>query len=317
LPKQVQYILKRVLYAAITVFVLIVVTFILMHMLPGDPFTGQKAIPPEIKAALYAKYGLDQPLAVQFVKYLENILKGDLGVSLLDKRPVLQIIMQAFPVSAELGFRALIFATIIGVLLGVVAAVKRGTVWDTLTMLLALIGVSVPSFILGALLQYSLGLQLYQATGMQIFAVMGWGAFNTKLLPAFSLALGTIATISRLMRTNMLDVLNQDYIKTAKAKGLSQSEIVWKHAVRNAVMPVITIMGPLVAALLTGTFVVENIFAIPGLGKYFVQCVQMNDYTTIAGTTLFYGSFLVLANLVVDIVYGLIDPRVKLTGSKE
>jgi len=317
LPKQVQYILKRVLYAAITVFVLIVVTFILMHMLPGDPFTGQKAIPPEIKAALYAKYGLDQPLAVQFVKYLENILKGDLGVSLLDKRPVLQIIMQAFPVSAELGFRALIFATIIGILLGVVAAVKRGTVWDTLTMLLALIGVSVPSFILGALLQYSLGLQLYQATGMQIFAVMGWGAFNTKLLPAFSLALGTIATISRLMRTNMLDVLNQDYIKTAKAKGLSQSEIVWKHAVRNAVMPVITIMGPLVAALLTGTFVVENIFAIPGLGKYFVQCVQMNDYTTIAGTTLFYGSFLVLANLVVDIVYGLIDPRVKLTGSKE
>ncbi|HHV32712.1 MAG: ABC transporter permease [Ruminococcaceae bacterium] len=288
-----------------------------MHMLPGDPFTGQKAIPPEIKAALYAKYGLDQPLAVQFVKYLENILKGDLGVSLLDKRPVLQIIMQAFPVSAELGFRALIFATIIGILLGVVAAVKRGTVWDTLTMLLALIGVSVPSFILGALLQYSLGLQLYQATGMQIFAVMGWGAFNTKLLPAFSLALGTIATISRLMRTNMLDVLNQDYIKTAKAKGLSQSEIVWKHAVRNAVMPVITIMGPLVAALLTGTFVVENIFAIPGLGKYFVQCVQMNDYTTIAGTTLFYGSFLVLANLVVDIVYGLIDPRVKLTGSKE
>ncbi|WP_457943225.1 ABC transporter permease [Caproiciproducens sp. LBM24188] len=317
MPKQVQYILKRVLYAAITVFVLIVVTFILMHMLPGDPFTGQKAIPPEIKAALYAKYGLDQPLAVQFVKYLENILKGDLGVSLLDKRPVLQIIMQAFPVSAELGFRALIFATIIGILLGVVAAVKRGTVWDTLTMLLALIGVSVPSFILGALLQYSLGLQLYQATGMQIFAVMGWGAFNTKLLPAFSLALGTIATISRLMRTNMLDVLNQDYIKTAKAKGLSQSEIVWKHAVRNAVMPVITIMGPLVAALLTGTFVVENIFAIPGLGKYFVQCVQMNDYTTIAGTTLFYGSFLVLANLVVDIVYGLIDPRVKLTGSKE
>lgn len=286
-------------------------------MLPGDPFTGQKAIPPEIKAALYAKYGLDQPLAVQFVKYLENILKGDLGVSLLDKRPVLQIIMQAFPVSAELGFRALIFATIIGILLGVVAAVKRGTVWDTLTMLLALIGVSVPSFILGALLQYFLGLQLYQATGMQIFAVMGWGAFNTKLLPAFSLALGTIATISRLMRTNMLDVLNQDYIKTAKAKGLSQSEIVWKHAVRNAVMPVITIMGPLVAALLTGTFVVENIFAIPGLGKYFVQCVQMNDYTTIAGTTLFYGSFLVLANLVVDIVYGLIDPRVKLTGSKE
>jgi ABC-type dipeptide/oligopeptide/nickel transport systems, permease components len=306
-----------VLYAVITVFVLIVITFILMHLMPGDPFSGEKALTPEIKAALYAKYGLDQPLPVQFFKYVGNILHGDLGVSLLDKRPVLDIIMQAFPVSADLGLRSLIFATIIGLLLGVVAAVKRGTAWDTLTMFLALIGVSVPSFIIGALLQYFLGLKLYQATGMQVFAVMGWGPFNSKFLPPFALAFSTMASVSRLMRTNMLDVLNQDYIKTAKAKGLSQSEIVWKHAVRNAVMPVVTIMGPLVAGVLTGTFVVENIFAIPGLGKYFVQCVQMNDYTTISGTTLFYGSFLVLANLVVDIVYGLIDPRIKLTGNKE
>lgn len=317
MQRQVQYILKRILYAIITLFVLIVITFVLMHMLPGDPFSGEKPISADTKAALYAKYGLNKPLIVQFFLYLGNILKGDFGVSLLDKRPVLSIIMQAFPISAELGLRALIFATLLGLFLGVVAAVKRGTVWDTLTMFIALIGVSVPSFVLGALLQYFLGLKLYQATHMQIFAVMGWGGINTKILPAFSLALATVASISRLMRTNMLDVLNQDYIKTAKAKGLSQSAIVWKHAVRNAVMPVITIMGPLVAALLTGTFVVENIFSIPGLGKYFVQCVQMNDYTTICGTTLFYGGFLVLANLVVDILYGLIDPRVKLTGSKE
>ncbi len=317
MPKQVQYILKRVLYAVITIFVLIVITFILMHLMPGDPFSGEKALTPEIKAALYAKYGLDQPLVVQFFKYVGNVLHGDLGVSLLDKRPVLDIILQAFPISADLGIRSLIFATIIGILLGVVAAVKRGTAWDTFTMFLALIGVSVPSFIIGALLQYFLGLKLYQATGMQLFAVMGWGPFNSKFLPPFALAFATMASVARLMRTNMLDVLNQDYIKTAKAKGLSQSDIVWKHAVRNAIMPVITIMGPLVAGVLTGTFVVENIFAIPGLGKYFVQCVQMNDYTTISGTTLFYGSFLVLANLVVDIVYGLIDPRVKLTGDKE
>lgn len=317
MPKQVQYILKRVLYAVITVFVLIVITFILMHLMPGDPFSGEKALTPEIKAALFAKYGLDQPLTVQFFKYIGNVLHGDLGVSLLDKRPVLDTILQAFPVSADLGIRSLIFATVIGLLLGVVAAVKRGTKWDTLTMFLALIGVSVPSFIIGALLQYFLGLKLYQATGMQIFAVMGWGSFNTKFLPPFALAFSTMASVSRLMRTSMLDVLNQDYIKTAKAKGLSQNEIVWKHAVRNAVMPVVTIMGPLVAGVLTGTFVVENIFAIPGLGKFFVQCVQMNDYTTISGTTLFYGSFLVLANLLVDIIYGLIDPRIKLTGSKE
>lgn len=317
MPKQVQYILKRVLYSAITIFVLILITFILMHMLPGDPFTGEKALDPQVKAALYAKYGLDQPLPIQFFKYFSNIFKGDLGTSLFDKRPVADIIKQTFPISADLGIRSLIFATIMGLLLGIVAAVKRGTVWDTSSMILALIGVSVPSFIMGALLQYFLGLKLYQATGSLIFPIMGWSSFNTKILPPFALAFGSMASISRLMRTSMLDVLNQDYIKTAKAKGLSQRAIIWKHAVRNAVMPVITIMGPLVASVLTGTFVIENIFSIPGLGKYFVQCVQFNDYPTISGTTMFFGTFLVLANLIVDVVYGLIDPRVKLTGSKE
>ena len=156
-----------------------------------------------------------------------------------------------------------------------------------------------------------------QATGVQVFAVVGWADMNSKILPSFALAFGSMATISRLMRTSMLDVLGQDYIMTAKAKGLSQKAIIWKHAVRNALMPVITVLGPLVAALLTGTFVVENIFTIPGMGRHFVQCVQQNDYPLIAGTTMFYGAFLVLANLVVDILYGLIDPRVKLTGGKE
>jgi oligopeptide transport system permease protein len=317
LPKQAQYILKRVLYSIITIFVLIFVTFILMHLMPGDPFSGQKALKPEVKAALYAKYGLDQPILVQLLRYIGNIFHGDLGVSLLDKRSVVSIIKTAFPVSAELGIRSLIFAFIMGLLLGIVAAVKRGTAWDTVAMLLALIGVSVPSFIIGALLQYFLGFKLFQATGNQVFTVMGWGPENSKILPSFALAFGSMASISRLMRTSMLDVLNQDYIKTAKAKGLSRSAIVMKHAVRNAITPVVTIMGPLVASVLTGTFVVENIFSIPGLGKYFVQSVQMNDYTTIAGTTLFFGSFLVFANLIVDIIYGLLDPRVKLSGDRE
>ncbi len=317
MPKQLQYILKRLVYSVITVLVLITITFFLMHLMPGDPFTGTKAIQPEVKAALYAKYGLDKPLPEQFIRYVGNVLHGDFGVSLLDKRPVKDIIMEAFPVSAELGIRSLIFAFIIGLLLGIVAAVKRGTGWDTFSMFLALIGVSVPSFVLGAILQYFLGLKLYQATGNAIFPVMGWSTENSKLLPAFALAFGSMAVISRLMRTSMLDVLNQDYIKTAKAKGLSQSGIVWKHAVRNAIMPVVTVMGPMVASVLTGTFVIENIFAIPGLGKYFVQSVQMNDYTTIVGTTLFFGAFLVFANFVVDIIYGLLDPRIKLSGEKE
>lgn len=317
MPKQVSYILKRLVYSVITIFVLIAVTFALMHLVPGDPFIGAKAIPQATKDAMYAKYGLDKPLFVQFVLYVANVLHGDLGISLADKRAVVDIIGQAFPVSLDLGIRSLIFAFIVGLLLGIVAAVHRGKAGDTTAMLVALIGVSVPSFIIGALIQYFLGLKLFQATGVRVFAIMGWTGFNSKILPAFALAFGSMATISRLMRTSMLDVLSQDYIKTAKAKGLSQTQIIWKHAVRNAIMPVVTVLGPLVAAVLTGAFVVENIFAIPGLGKYFVQCVQSNDYTVISGTTLFYGAFLVFANLVVDIVYGLIDPRVKLTGGKE
>ena len=317
MSQQLRYILKRVVYAVITIFLLILITFTLMHRLPGDPFSGGKKIPEETMKALEIKYGLDKPVPVQFAIYIGHVLEGDLGVSLPDGRPVVDIIAQAFPVSLELGVRALLFAFVMGILLGVVAAVKRGTLWDSAAMFFALIGVSVPSFIIGSLLQYFLGLKLFQATGVQVFAIMGWTTFNSKILPAFALAFGSMATISRLMRTSMLDVLNQDYIKTAKAKGLSQRQIVWKHAVRNAIMPVVTVMGPLVAAVLTGAFVVENIFSIPGLGKYFVQCVQTNNYPVIAGTTIFYGSFLVIACLVVDILYGLLDPRVKLTGGKE
>ena len=315
--KLAMYILKRILYAVITVLALVTLTFFLMRLLPGDPFTGGKAVPPETMEALRAKYGLDKPLWEQYLIYVGNILQGDLGSSLKTQRPLTTTIGQAFPVSFELGMRALIFAFIIGILLGVVAAVKRGTAWDSTAMFMALIGVSVPSFIIGSLLQYFLALKLNGAVGFQLFAVMGWGPQNSKILPAFALAFGSMATVSRLMRTSMLDVLNQDYIMTAKAKGLSQKAVIWKHAVRNALMPVITVMGPLVAAVLTGAFVVENIFSIPGMGQYFVQCVQQNDYPMVAGVTIFYGSFLVLANLIVDILYGLIDPRVKLTGGKE
>lgn len=311
--QQVYYILKRLLYSAITVLVLITITFFMMQALPGDPFTGTggKTLPPETMAALHAKYGLDKPVIVQYFMYLRNALQGDLGVSLINGREVTDIIAQAFPVSFELGIRALIFAFIMGILLGVVAAVKRGKAWDSVAMFIALIGVSVPSFIIGSMIQYFIALKL------GLFPITGWATEANKILPSFALALACMATISRLMRTSMLDVLNQDYIKTAKAKGLGQTAIVWKHAVRNAIMPVVTVMGPLVAGVLMGAFVVESIFGIPGLGKYFVECVQTSDYPVIAGTTIFYGTFLVLANLIVDIIYGLIDPRVKLTGGKE
>lgn len=312
-----KYVMKRLFYAALTLFVLIALTFFMMRLLPGDPFIGEKAIPETTKAALIAKYGLDKPMIVQFFMYIGNVLRGDLGISIHYNRPVMDIIAQAFPYSFDLGIRSLIFATIMGVLLGIVAAVKRGTKWDTISMLFAIIGVSVPSFIIGALLQYFLGLKLFEWTGIRFFPITGWNSFSSTLLPSFALSFGSLATISRLMRTSMLDVLGQDYIKTAKSKGLSQKLIIWKHAVRNAIMPVITVLGPIAAAVLTGAFVVENIFAIPGMGKFFVLSIQTQDYTMISGTTLFYGAFLVLANLIVDLAYGFIDPRVKLENIKE
>ncbi len=309
---QLLYLSKRIIQALVTVFVLTTITFLLMHMLPGTPFTGNKNIKPAVQVALSEKYGLDKPLSEQYFIYLGNVLRGDLGSSFATGRQVTSIIGQAFPVSLELGLRALIFAIIIGFLLGIAAAMNRGKPWDTGIMLIALLGVSVPSFILGALLQYFLGVKLFQFTGLHVFAIIGWQGENSKILPAFALAFGTIAIISRLMRSSMLEVFGQDYISTAQVKGLTRRQIVWHHCLRNAIMPVITVLGPMIAVMLTGAFAVENVFAIPGLGKYFVESVQASDYPVIVGTTLFFGVFLVLCNLVVDVVHSVIDPRIKL-----
>jgi oligopeptide transport system permease protein len=313
----IKYVGKRLFYAILTILTLTVLTFFMMRMLPGDPFIGNKAIPEVTMEALNRKYGLDKPVLEQLIIYISNAFRGDLGVSIKYNRPVTDIISQAFPYSFELGIRALIFATIMGVLLGIVAAVKRGTKWDSLAMFFAIVGVSVPNFIIGSLLQYLLGLKLYQWTGVKFFPITGWGSVASKLIPSFALSFSSLATISRLMRTSMLDVLGQDYIKTAKSKGLSQKKIIWKHAVRNAIMPVITVLGPIAASVLTGAFVVENIFSIPGMGRFFVMSIQDQDYTMISGITLFYGIFLVAANLMVDLAYGFIDPRVKLTEGRE
>lgn len=309
-----RYILKRVAYSIVTLFVLFTLTFFMMQLLPGDPFTGEKEIAPSIMANLKAKYGLDKPAWEQYFIYLGNAVQGDLGISIAYDRPITRMISESFAVSASLGIRSVIFALIGGILIGTFAALNRGKFADSVAMFIAIVGVSVPSFVMASLLQYVLGLKLFQATGVRIFAISGWGAFNQELLPVFALGLGSLASLSRLTRTSMLDVLGSDYIKTAKAKGLSQAAIILKHALRNAVMPVVTVLGPTIAGLLTGGFVVEQIFSIPGLGRYFVTSVQGNDYTMIAGSTIFYGAFLILMNLLVDIAYCFIDPRVKLEG---
>ena len=309
-----RYIIKRLAYAVLTLFVLISLTFFMMRMLPGDPFLGDKTVSPTTLANMNAKYGLDKPVFIQYLRYIGNCVRGDLGMSIVYNRDVAGIVSESFLVSADLGIRALIFAVIIGILLGAVAAVWRGGFMDSFSMFIAMIGVSVPSFIFGALLQYFLALQLRKAFHFTFFPIQGWGTFQHTLLPAFALGLGSLATVSRLMRTSMLDVLSQDYIKTAKSKGLSQRKIITRHALRNAIMPVVTIMGPTVASVLTGTFVIESIFNIPGLGKYFVISIKDLDYTMISGTVVFYGGLLILCTLIVDLLYGFIDPRVKLEG---
>ncbi|HWS41555.1 MAG TPA: ABC transporter permease [Pseudoflavonifractor sp.] len=309
-----KYILKRIFYAALTVFALLTITFFLMQLLPGDPFIGDKAISPVILEALYKKYGLDKPVWEQFLIYVGNFLRGDLGTSLKYNRPIMTMIAESFPISAELGLRSLVIAVVFGLSLGSIAAIKRGKWQDTSSMIVAILGVSIPSFIIGALLQFFLSVQFRKWFGITYFPVTGWKTEAHKILPAIALSLSSMATVARLMRTSMLDVLGQDYIKTAKAKGLSQRAIIWRHGVRNAILPVVTVLGPIVAAVLTGSFVVENIFSIPGMGKFFVRAIQEYDYPMIAGSTVFYGAFLVLMTLLVDILYGFIDPRIKIGG---
>lgn len=295
-----RYFAKRVLYAVLTLFLLITLVFFMMRMLPGDPFLGEKAVSETAKQNMMIKYGLDKPVWQQYLIYMGNCLHLDLGISITYNRDVMSIISESFMVSADLGIRSLIFATIIGVLLGAVAALKRGKALDSISMFIAMIGVSVPSFILGALLQYYLALQFRKTSiawfGYSLFPVQGWGTFAQTILPSFALGLSSLATVSRLMRTSTLDVLSQDYMMTAKAKGLSQAQILRRHVLRNAITPVVTVMGPTVAAVLTGTFVIESIFNIPGMGLYFVKSIKDLDYTMIGGTVVFYGGLLILCS---------------------
>lgn len=318
-----KYILKRVVISLVTIFVIITATFFLMNAMPGKPFTGEKAIPKAVEDNLNKKYGLDKPLGERYVIYLGNLMHGDLGISMTYKnRSVVDIIKTAFPVSADLGIRSLIFGVVLGLLLGVVAALNHNKKWDNISMFIAIVGVSLPGFIIGALVQYLLGYQFSGFikdvfdTNFQLFPVARWDGFKYTILPSFALGFSSLATVARMMRTSMLDVINQDYIKTAKAKGLSQVTIVIRHTIRNAILPVLTILGPLAAAVLTGTFVIEKIFAIPGLGKYFVQSVSSYDYTMTMGLTLFYAFFIVFINLIIDILYGIIDPRIRLSKGR-
>ena len=303
-----KYLIKRIGLALVTIWAVITITFMLMHSIPGNPFRSESKMPPAVYENLQAKYGLDKPESEQYVIYLQNLLKGDLGDSMKSRvETVNDMVSRGFPVSAQLGLQALLIAIVFGPALGVLAALYQNKFPDYISMIIAIIGISVPSFIMGTLLIQ------FVARNVSFFPIGGWGTWRHSLLPSFAMALMPLATMARLMRSSMLEVLGQDYIKTARSKGIAKSAVILKHAVRNAILPVISILGTTISNLLVGSFVIEKIFGIPGLGRFFVQSINNRDYTLIMGTTIFYAAILIIMLLIVDIAYMLVDPRIKLT----
>ena len=300
-----KYIIKRVFFAIITMFLICFITFFAMNAIPGGPFNGEKAKSKAVIKVLNERYNLDKPIMVQFGYYMKNLLHGDLGVSLKTGRDVSQTIGESFAVSAKIGLIAVVIAIIFGIILGSIAALNRNRWPDRLIVFFATLATAMPSFVLATLLLLLFCIQL------QWIPVWSSTSHN-YILPVISLSLYPMAYITRLTKTSMLDVLGQDYIRTARAKGVSQRKVIFKHALRNALIPVITYVGPMTAAVLTGSLVVEKIFTIGGLGSKFVDCITNRDYTMIMGTTIFLASFVVIVNLISDLVYKIVDPRIKL-----
>ena len=307
-----RYTFKRLALGILTVWFIATATFFGMHAVPGDPLSSDKSTTAKIRANLEAKYGLDKPLLTQYAIYLKNISQGDFGISFTqENRQVNDIIKEHFPISAILGILAIVFAALGGILWGALTALYRNRWPDSVIMFLVILGISVPSFVIAAISQMFL-VNINAFAGTTILPVGGWGTVWHMIVPAMVLGLSTMAYLTRLMRSSMLEIVNTDYIRTAQSKGLPKTRIFSRHQLRNAILPVITVLGPAIAGITTGGFVVEIVFAIPGLGRYFVEAIQQLDYTVIMGTTVFYGAFLVFMVILVDLLYGWIDPRVRI-----
>ena len=302
-----KYIVKRILLAIVTIWAVATLTFFLMNMVPGGPFLSEKAISPQATAALEAKYGLDKPMGQRYLTYMADALHGDFGDSLKQRgRTVMDIIKMKFPVSAKVGGVSVLVSLLLGIPLGCLAALKRGKTLDSIISVVATCGIAVPSFVICTVLVYFFGVKL------KLLPTMGLTSLKHYVMPVMALSFYPTAYIMRLMRSSMLDVLGQDYMRTAKAKGVHGFKILFKHALRNAILPVITYVGPMLAYTVTGSFVVEKIFTIPGLGGEFIGAIQGRDYTLIMGTTIFLATLIIIMNVVVDICYKIVDPRIKL-----
>lgn len=302
-----KYIVKRILFGVITAFVVATLTFFIMNLVPGGPFLSEKAVTPQAQAAMEAKYGLDKPLFVQYLTYMGDILHGDMGMSLKKRGfTVNDIIRNKFPVSARLGLLSVLVSVLVGVPLGSVAAYNRGKVLDSIIIFFSTAGIAIPTFLSSTLLMYVLSVKL------RLLPSLGLSSPASYIMPVIALSLYPASYIARLMRSSMLDVIGQDYMRTARAKGVSTFKSIFKHALRNAILPVVTYLGPLLAYLMTGSFIVEKIFTIPGLGSEFVAAIPSRDYPLIMGTTIFLACLIIMMNVIVDIAYAFIDPRIKL-----
>lgn len=302
-----RYAMRRLITSLLTLLLVIVLTFFLMQIVPGGPFLGEN-VNPEVTQKLLEKYGYDQPIMVQFGNYIRGLFQGDMGVSMVVKSgdPVTGVIADHFPVSCKLGLIALALAAFIGIPLGVFAAMKHNSIFDRVFIFMASLFVSIPSFIM------TIALMLIFGVWLSILPIAYLSDWTSYIMPVFGMAIYPMFNLARLTRTTMLDVTGQDYIKTARAKGLSTFKIMFKHALRNALIPVVTSMGPMIAGILTGSFVVEKVFAINGIGKYFISSITSRDYPLIMGTTIFFAVLLIACNYVVDLLYGIIDPRIKM-----
>ncbi len=303
------YVIKRFVTSIVTLWVVVTLTFFLIHALPGGPFDGEKQLAPQVKANLEAKFGLDKPLSHQYTMFIKNLLHGDLGPSMrYEGRTVNDIIKYSFPASAKLGAVSVLFSVAVGVYMGITAALNQGKWQDRLTMIIATLGVTVPSFVMATFLIYLFAVKL------NMLPAVGFEGPANYVMPVLALGGYSVSFVARLTRSSLLDVIRQDYIRTAKAKGLSKNVVIYKHALRNALIPIVTYIGPLTAGILTGSFVIEKIFAIPGLGREFVTGITNRDYMMILGLTVFDSAILIGANFLVDILYAVIDPRIKLEG---
>ncbi|AGX03520.1 MULTISPECIES: ABC transporter permease [Bacillaceae] len=302
------YILKRLLSMLVTLWLIITLTFFLMHSIPGSPFNEERATSEAVQKNLEAYYHLDEPLPVQYATYLKSLITLDFGPSIKkSSQTVNDMLSRGFPVSFELGMWTLLLAVFSGIVLGIIAALRHNGFIDYLAMTIAVLGISVPNFVLATLLIQQV------AVNWDLLPAATWTSWRHMILPTLALATGPMAIIARLTRASMLEVLTQDYIRTAKAKGLTPVKIVFKHALRNALLPVVTVLGTMAASILTGTFVIEKIFAIPGMGKYFIESIGNRDYPVIMGTTVFYSAVLIFMLFLVDFAYGVLDPRIKLS----